>query len=78
MTAETVDLRGIKCPYNFIRSKKIMDAMAAGAEVHVLITDRSNLEYIRDYAKKKAIGFEVKEEGETTRMVIRKPGTEAI
>ncbi len=73
MTSETVDLRGVKCPYNFIRSKKIMDSMASGAEVHVLITDRSNLEYIRDYAKKRSIGFETLEEGEATRMVIRKP-----
>lgn len=73
MSSEVVDLRGIKCPYNFIRSKKIMDAMAPGSEVHVLITDRTNLEYIRDYAKKKAIAFEAKDEGEATRMVIRKP-----
>lgn len=72
MSPETVDLRGVKCPYNFIRSKKIMDTMAPGAEVHVLITDRSNLDYIRDYAKKKAIRFEVREEGEATRMVIKK------
>lgn len=72
MTADTVDLRGVKCPYNFIRSKKIMDAMAPGAEVHVLITDRSNLEYIRDYAKKKGIQFEAKDEGDATRMTIKK------
>ncbi len=73
MSPETVDLRGVKCPYNFIRSKKIMDSMAPGAEVHVLITDRSNLDYIRDYAKKKAIRFETEEEGEATRMVLQKP-----
>lgn len=73
MAPETVDLRGVKCPYNFIRSKKIMDSMAPGAEVQVLITDRSNLEYIRDYAKKKAIQFETGEEGEATRLKIRKP-----
>ncbi|MEM3164837.1 MAG: sulfurtransferase TusA family protein [Halobacteria archaeon] len=72
MAPEPIDLRGIKCPYNFIRSKKIMDSLAPGAEVHVLITDRTNLEYIRDYAKKKAIRFEAKEEGEATRMVIKK------
>lgn len=73
MSAETVDLRGVKCPYNFIRSKKIMDAMGPGSEVEVLITDRTNLDYIRDYAKKKAIQFEAKDEGEATRMVIKKP-----
>jgi len=73
MTDETIDLRGIKCPYNFIRSKKIMDAMAPGAEVQVLITDRTNLDYIRDYAKKKGIQFETGEEGEATRLKIRKP-----
>jgi TusA-related sulfurtransferase len=73
MAVETVDLRGIKCPYNFIRSKKIMDAMAPGSEVGVLITDRTNLEYIRDYAKKKAIRFEARDEGEATRMVLQKP-----
>ena len=73
MATETVDLRGVKCPYNFIRSKKIMDAMAPGGQVEVLITDLTNLEYIRDYAKKKQIQLETEEEVDATRLKIRKP-----
>ncbi|MBI4362508.1 MAG: sulfurtransferase TusA family protein [Euryarchaeota archaeon] len=71
---ETADLRGVKCPYNFIKSKKIMDQMKPGDTVEIIITDTSNLDYIRDYAKKKQIQFSSREEGGATRLQVKKEG----
>ena len=46
-----IDVRGLYCPYPFLRSKKALTAMASGQVLHVLLTDPSSLKHFGDFAE---------------------------
>lgn len=69
-----LDLRGVACPMNFVKTKLFMDKMPAGAELQVLLDDGEPIESVSESitAEGHAIVERARQPEGHHRLVIRK------
>lgn len=79
MEPERLNLRGVKCPYNFVKTKIKLEDMAAGALLEVLLDPGEPVENVprscRDHGHE-VLAVEPVDGGSMFRVLIRK-GAEA-
>jgi tRNA 2-thiouridine synthesizing protein A len=70
MTASTLDLTGVPCPLNWVRTKLALEGMEAGDELRVVLDRGEPIESVPRSARED--GHEVSVEGTTVAIVKRR------
>lgn len=67
---ETIDARGLACPEPVMLTRELLSSCAAGGEV--LVDNTCAVENISRFAKNNGYNIEVKEDGATYRLILKK------
>lgn len=70
--AQTLDVRGLKCPLPVLKARKAIGQIEVGALLEVLVTDPAAMLDFRHYARQSGHELVSAEEGEVLRFVLRR------
>jgi len=70
--AQTLDVKGLKCPLPVLKARKAIATIEVGALLEVLVTDPAATLDFRHYARQSGHELVSAEEGEVLRFVLRR------
>ncbi len=70
--AQSLDVRGLKCPLPVLKARKAIQGIEIGALLEVLATDPAATLDFRHYARQSGHELVSAEDGETLRFVLRR------
>lgn len=70
--AQTLDVRGLKCPLPVLKARKAIGGIPVGALLEVLATDPAAMLDFRHYARQSGHTLVAAEDGEVLRFLLRR------
>jgi tRNA 2-thiouridine synthesizing protein A len=70
--AQTLDVKGLKCPLPVLKARKAIATIPVGALIEVLVTDPAAMLDFRHYARQSGHELVSAEDGEVLRFVLRR------
>jgi tRNA 2-thiouridine synthesizing protein A len=70
--AQTLDVKGLKCPLPVLKARKVIATIPVGALIEVLVTDPAAMLDFRHYARQSGHELVSAEDGEVLRFVLRR------